>query len=1599
MKKLLAAVVAMLLLIGVLPLSAIAATVDLELNGANSSCDYYNVIQKTDYDLVPGAVESEIIMNNDGGTRRQVVHVIEVDTKNPNVSVMPSFKNISTDVDYTDESNWGSITVTDHASHAEKDLGKNVIGGMNVSLSWDFTHPYGLLMYEGVVLHDSRVHCVDCNGELAEGAAAKGHPGGGYLVIKKDGTAELRDPLAPVEEDDWMAQTVCFSYLVRDGVNKAATEDHTSAGAPRSVLGIKADGTLVIMMVDGRMLPYSEGFSNHEMAEMMIALGCVDAINCDGGGSSTFMTEREGTGELSVKSRFSDGAERQTLTAILVLSNIAATGEFDHAVIETQDKLVTPGSSVDFSAVGADASGGPADLPENVTWQMADDSMGTVENGTFVSSGKTGTATVQMVYNNAVVGEGSVDVVIPDSLAFVQSNITAPYSKSVTLDLVAKYGYSEVKLKNSDIAFSLSNDAIGTISGNTLTATSDTAVTEPSTVTAVLQHNTAVAAEATITLGRASAIVYDFEEGAQSIANWSLSYKNPYLPENYYFNDEIAVVSAEDGGKVKNGKYSLRITSDGDSITCMNWCQTRIDGMDIDLTDAVSISFWMYIPEGCHGLEWDFGNAIPVNLGHEFMYGTGWQHFTVNVADIGTNVTNLNQIRLYHSDTSCAGTNYNHEEHPNYYADVVFYIDDITVNYSSAVDDNQPPVISNALISYEGVDTAVAMTGQTIAANTVAFTAKATDNYSGLDTNSAAVYVDGNLIDTVCSDTGMISTDDVQLPNGGHVVRFEICDKNGNASSFFEYYFTLNGNSQENTIHYVVADPTLDDVAVDSLVWMNLEATEIADVQQVEAVIDLDQNSKWELDHMVLAEGFEATYTIDTENNDAAITLTRTATSGTTGNAVLASIPVRVWSPAFGQSGNEDAHAYRLIAVMSHVQEGLLTKTDNSAVYFGSEEHTVMTEFNNTRLKASSNIPSWHAHTETALDDQDAGCTTEGYTGRTFCESCNSVLEWGNAVAATGHSYDFVDGVLMCTGSCGSLFTGVYTDGKEYVDGVPAADGWNGNSFYRDGVKLTGVQKVPAPDATGDFYYNFGENGVCANRTKYTGLLKDGDLYRYSYLGTLTSGWHMIENEWYYFSPSTMAAVSGKTTVNGIAYEFYENGKLVSGVWVTSEKGTRYMYGPSFYIATGSGSIIWKTIDGGIYGFDNSGYRYEGRHLVQESTNTPMLYDFYPEEGTAVPVSGPWEGHFYTAGIKQYAYQLVQHEGYYYFISDNHRLAVSCKIYLSERFVESKTFADGTAIPVGYYEFDADGKMVLSDGPMNGYFYKNGVKQSRYQLVEWGDDFYFINDGDKLATSVKLYLGDNFVSGHTFPDGTSVAPGLYEFDADGKMIVKNGPVDGYFYKYGVKQSRYQLVDWEDDFYFINDADKLAANVKLYLGDNFVSGHTFPDGTSVAPGLYEFDADGRMIVKNGPVDGYFYKYGIKQKAYQLVDWDDDFYFINDSHKLAAGVKLYLGDSFVSGKTFPDGTPVVPGLYEFDADGKMIVKNGPLDGYFYKYGIKQKAYQLVEWEGDFYFINDSHKLATNVMLYLSETYVAGKTFADGTAIPVGNYYFNADGKMIY
>jgi exopolysaccharide biosynthesis protein len=121
------------------------------------------------------------------------------------------------------------------------------------------------------------------------------------LAIYEDGTMKPYDETTTSAAqliDDGVVQTLSFGpSLIKDGI---ATKDfgktvidtnignHAIENAnPRTGIGMISANHFIFIVVDGRSKSYSRGMSLSEFAQVFTDLGCTQAYNLDGGGSST----------------------------------------------------------------------------------------------------------------------------------------------------------------------------------------------------------------------------------------------------------------------------------------------------------------------------------------------------------------------------------------------------------------------------------------------------------------------------------------------------------------------------------------------------------------------------------------------------------------------------------------------------------------------------------------------------------------------------------------------------------------------------------------------------------------------------------------------------------------------------------------------------------------------------------------------------------------------------------------------------------------------------------------------------------------------------------------------------------------------------------------------------------------------------------------------------------------------------------------------------------------------------------------------------------------------------------------------------------------
>ena len=1246
-----AAILCLAMLCGMLPL-AVAADGTAETKFANSQL---SLVQDKQSALASGVTQNIYTVYDKNG-KQVKMFAATIDMSVDTVKLFTSYKDM-------DNTTYGMSKLTEQVAAFDKKAAAGdeyyhgtVVAGINASY------------YNMTTGKPSGVFVMNGNDVTGSERSA-------YFAVLKDGTVKIGNA-GEYEADKGNIREALGIYkmLVFDGNIVLSDADKNNAQKyPRQTIGITEDNKVVILSADGNQEPESIGLTLLEQAQVMLDLGCKWAGHLDGGGSMTYGSKPEGEDSFKIVNKPSDGSERSISNGLIVVSTAVASKVFDHVSFNAETEYVTPGTSVGVSVAGVSSTGHAAEIPADITYKVTN---GAYADGVLIAN-SVGDVVLTAVYNGKEVGSVTVHAVIPEKLAFNSSEMTVPFGKTVTLALTATYGLNEVKFKSDDVLFTLGNDGIGTISGLDFTA-GDGSVAE-SQIHAAFIDAPAVSAIANIRLGKGSDVVFDFEDGDTSMFDLGYVKYNYTLPEG-----KVYPVTAANG-KVHSGNGAMALDINYGNSLESGYMMTALQytGDEKTFENATKLGMWIYISDE-DVATWIRYTVYPLVLNSDGEYVKGSDLITNTLCDGVVSTTGfVNQyqepgwhylsidlsaykglylhqgyiVQFYISDRDGAAYDYYYNQHKSYNGRYVMYVDDITVDYSDAVDDREAPVFGDITYATGSMADAAVLNGQTVSENVLSFGVKVADNmkksnYTGLNAATAKAYIDG--VETACTyKDGIISVSDVVLADGIHHVKFSICDKQGNYASVIRK-INVQANSGKSTIKVVAHDPSLDKILLGSVWYADIVAADIEKVQSVTVDIDLNNMSKWELDHMTVAAGFEASYSIQDDENIATITITRTGENTQTGEAVLASLPIRTWelkmgytytsgtmadSTAFTYAQFKSMKEFWPIDISMEIDRGLVTFVDGTTDTFSGEGPQVDTEMYKMAKDMISTdegkayYAAWnggHIHTAEAVADKAATCTESGYTGRTYCEVCKSIVDWGTTVPATGHSYDFVDGVLKC---------------KECGESYPLG----------------------------------------------TGLFTVNGKYYYVINGKLETGWRMIDNEWYFFQNDYSAAVGNDVNIDGYYYGFDDTGVLVSGSWADTDKGRQYMW------AGYSVKKQFREIDGKTYAFDVNGYLYIGSQYIRYTHGDPYLIYDITEDGV---VNGPMTGYtgivkssagvFYAEdGIAAYAGLIKDEEGNYYYINSTLKAVKNCTYGIGEARTNG-------LLPAGEYSFDADGKMIIN---------------------------------------------------------------------------------------------------------------------------------------------------------------------------------------------------------------------------------------------------------------------------------------------------------------
>ncbi|MEQ7799946.1 phosphodiester glycosidase family protein [Pedobacter sp. ASV1-7] len=256
------------------------------------------VITDVTFVVTPGVEETDIRYANKEGKAMQLF-ILKIDLNNPNLSM-----EVGTPFNKPE---FSKQTVLNMAKGVDA-AGHKIVAGIN----GDFYNTTTLIPV-GILHKNSQV----IKNTFSDNTSVP-QQGLSFFAILNDGKPYIgyKSDYSTISPQIKQATGGGIVFL-KDG--KVITQSILNID-PRTAIGYTADGFVYIIVADGRNPAYSNGLTYAEMSTMMKAFDVKDALNLDGGGSSTFMIRNPASTSMEVRNSPSDGTQREVSNAWLVVS-------------------------------------------------------------------------------------------------------------------------------------------------------------------------------------------------------------------------------------------------------------------------------------------------------------------------------------------------------------------------------------------------------------------------------------------------------------------------------------------------------------------------------------------------------------------------------------------------------------------------------------------------------------------------------------------------------------------------------------------------------------------------------------------------------------------------------------------------------------------------------------------------------------------------------------------------------------------------------------------------------------------------------------------------------------------------------------------------------------------------------------------------------------------------------------------------------------------------------------------------------------------------------------------------------------------------------
>lgn len=399
-------------------------------------------------------------------------------------------------------------------------------------------------------------------------------------------------------------------HLVKDG----QAQTFSIAGAhPRTAIGIKKDGSVFVIVIDGRQED-SSGVTLTEIAKVMKDLGAVEAMTFDGGGSSTMVVREPGETDATVINSPSDGKERSVGNSLLIVGTWKA-GPLNTLILNANDLKLFAGAtykSLDIAVKGLDKNNNPITMKDPLTWSS---NLGTFNSdGSFTARKTIGNGTITAASGLVKASLQAQVVNQLDSIKVANKTIMVDQDGTFTIPaegyLAGKKVVSDPKIFNYQVS-----GQVGTIENGIFKAGKVDGV---GTVTVSYGS---VSTQFNVIVGNPGTIVIEDFEG--SLSSWKASGANyqtiQVVPERNY---------------VKEGSHSLKVAYDFTGTTGTSGVYASPTTPIAIPGTPVKIGMWVYGDGKGHWLRSQLSdaknNVVQLDLVKALDW-VGWQYVEANI--------------------------------------------------------------------------------------------------------------------------------------------------------------------------------------------------------------------------------------------------------------------------------------------------------------------------------------------------------------------------------------------------------------------------------------------------------------------------------------------------------------------------------------------------------------------------------------------------------------------------------------------------------------------------------------------------------------------------------------------------------------------------------------------------------------------------------------------------------------------------------------------------------------------------------------------------------------------------------------------------------